>query len=615
MKYINKIYTLALMAVVALGFSACSDSEDYTPASKVAGMEVYFSGVNSTTKKDLSSKEHTFSIPVSRIKTAEAANVAVNVQIPEGSKITCATPSVTFAPGAKDGALHFSYNPDEMEFDKYDTIKVAIKDVDATSPYGVSEFTLIAGIPAPWVSLGKGKLVEDFYWGFETSVEIFQNQVEPSLYRIANVFVPGGPNASPWLYFKVLKKGDVVLDQTVPEDDMVYFYGDGSHYEFNSGYLNTTYNANVCLVFPGVFNSLNDPSNWVHNKVLGYQEDGTLGAVQLAPEYYMFGVGGWGGSESDGDLIITFPGYEMLDYSAEIEVVGRLIDTKENGQAVVNVTLGADVASAKVAMAAGKNPMVAYVMIQNGDESVKEITKDSELRFPYDEPGDYTVVVVTYDEEGNEQDAYSVLVKIPEGTGKETYTAIFKGIYSHCVKSFNEDGGPMWDGYEPEEALLYECDQNENKLMISPWVNLGYADNGTEGEGLVFTMDEDGMITVEPCFTGVTDSKYGDIFAWDLITAEVADIPSSYNDETGIFTFNLAWSVDAGDFGYTQDTYQLTGYADAKKKAAKNSNGLCAKKASSFKLPLVNKGMKKVQKAHKAFTCNATPSKNLKIKK
>ncbi len=595
MKYINKIYTLALMAAVAFGFSACTDSEDYTPAEKVAGMEVFFNGVDAVTKKNLSSQETTFSIPVSRVKTADAANVAVNVQTPAGSKISCANPSISFAAGAKDGSLNFTYKPDEMEFDKYDTIKVSISDVDATSPYGVSEFTLIAGIPAPWVSVGKGKLVEDFFWGFEANVEIFQNQVEPSLYRIANVFVPGGPSASPWLYFKVLKKGDVVFEQTIPEDDMVYFYGDGSHYEFNSGYVNTTYNANVCLVFPGVFSSLSDPSKWVHNKVLGYKDDGTLGAVQLAPEYYMFGVGGWGGSESDGDLIITFPGYEMLDFSAEIDVLGRFIDAKENGQAVVSVTLGEDVASAKVAMAAGKDAMVAYKMIQDGDESVQEITEDSELRFPYEQPGDYTVVVVTYDEEGNEQDAATALVKIPEGGGKETYTAVFKGIYTHCVKSFSESGDPMWNGYDPEEAILYECDQNENKYIISPWVNLGYVEyGGTEGEGLVFTMDEDGFLTVAPCFTGVSDNKYGDIFAWDLVTAGVANMPSYYDQNKGMFVFNLAWSVEGGNFGYTQDTYELTGYAEAPR-MAKAINGK-ATKVQSMKRMLPNEAKVKTFK-------------------
>ena len=595
MKYINKIYTLALMAALAFGFSACTESEDYTPAQKVAGMEVYFNGVNSVTTKNLSSKENSFSIPVSRVKTADAANVAVTVQIPEGSKISCSAPSVSFAAGAKDGSLNFSYNPEEMEFDHFDTIKVAIKDVDATSPYGVSEFTLIAGIPAPWVSVGQGKLVEDYFWGFEVKMDIYQNQVEPSLYRIENVFVPDGANASPWLYFKVLKKGDVVLEQTVPEDDMVYFYGDGSHYEFNTGYLNTTYNANVCLVFPGVFNSLSDPSNWMQNKVLAYQEDGTVGAIQLAPEYYMFGIGGWGGSESDGDIIITFPGFEMSDYSAEIDVVGRLIDTKENGQAVVNVTLGEDVASAKAAMAAGKDPMVAYEMIQNGDESVQEITESSELRFPYDESGDYTVVVVTYDEEGNEQGSFSALVKIPEGGGKETYSALFKGIYTHCVKSYSEEGGPMWEDYDPEEAILYECDQNENKLMISPWVNLGYEDNGTEGEGLVFTIDEENNIIVEPCYTGVTDSRYGDIFAWDLTTAGLTDqLPSYFDEESGTFVFNLAWSVEAGDFGFTMDTYLLTGYAEAPRKA-KAASPISVKNMKRS-LPL-----KKAAAMHKSF--------------
>lgn len=621
MKYINKIYTLALMAAVAFGFSACADSEDYTPADKVAGMEVYFSGVNSTTKKDLSSKENTFSIPVNRIKTAEAANVAIDIQIPEGSKISCASPSVSFAAGASQGNLELSYKPEEMDFDHYDTIHVAIKDVNSTSPYGVSEFTLIAGIPAPWLSLGAGELIEDFFWGFKTKVEIFQNQVEPSLYRIENVFEPEGDNASPWLYFKVLKAGDTVLDQTIPEDDMVYFYGDGEHDSFNTGVFNTTYNADICLVFPGTFKSLGDPTDWMQNKVLAYQEDGSIGAIQLAPEYYMFGVGGWGGSESDGDIIISFPGYTLADYEAEIDVVGRLIDKKENGQAVFDITLGEDVASAKVAMAPGKGTEdAAYKLIQDEDPSVVEITSSQEVRIPYEEPGYYTVIVVTYDADGKEQKFASSNINIPEnGEPKEIFEAVFTGIYSHCVKSLDGEG-PMWEDYDSEDGMLYVSNLDEDRCMISPWVNLGYEEIGTEGEGMIFIWDEEDNITVPECFTGVTDSKYGDIWAWDVITAQVEDaedMASYFDDETGTINFFLAWSCSYGDFSYTMDTFELTGFAEAgaKKRAAKYNKGIFGKKFSNFKLPLINNGAKKVKKVHKPFTTNATPSKNLKLKK
>lgn len=615
----NKIFKLMFTALVGiLALASCTNSDDYEMAAKLSGEQVYFPNTLSSTV-NLKSTEISYTIPVMRVNSSGEVTVPLTVEY-AGEAMTIPT-SVTFKDGQTETSLTIAYDADKLGFDNFEKVTLKIGNDDYTTIYGASSFTCSFGIPAPWTSLGKCTFIENYMFGIEKECAIYQNDIDNSLYRIENAFNPSGPNASPWLYVKILKKGDVVLDETIPEDGYVYFYGGGANAnEFNTGVENTNYGADVCLVFPGTFTSMPDPSFWTHNKVTGWKEDGTPGSVQLAPMYYMFGVGGWNQSQADDIINIILPGFVVVDYSAEIEAVGRLIDKKENGQAVFDITLGADVASAKVAMAPGKGAEeAAYKLILDEDPSVVEITSSQEVRIPYEEPGDYTVIVVTYDADGNEQKYATATIYIPEnGAPKEIFEALFTGIYSHCVKSLDGEG-PMWDGYDPEEGMLYVSNLDEDRCMISPWVNLGYEEEGTEGEGMIFLWDEEDNITVPECFTGVTNSKYGDIWAWDLVTAQVEgaeDMASYYDEKTGIINFFLAWSCSAGHFSFTHDTFELTGYADAgaKKKAAKHNKGVFTKKSCNFKLPLVNNGVRKV-KAHKSLTFKSAPSKNLKIKK
>ncbi len=575
----------ALVGILAL--ASCTNSDDYEMASKLSGEQVYFPNTLSSTV-NLKSTENSYAIPVMRVNSS--GEVAVPITVEYDGKALAIPASVTFKDGQTQTELTIAYDADKLGFDNFESATFKIGNEDYTTIYGANSFTCSFGIPAPWTSLGKCTLIENYMFGIEKECAIYQNDIDNSLYRIENAFNPAGPNASPWLYVKILKKGDVVLDETIPEDGYVYFYGGGANAnEFNTGVENTNYGADVCLVFPGTFTSMPDPSFWTHNTVTAWKEDGTPGSVQLAPMYYMFGVGGWNQSQADGILNIVFPGYVMLDYSVELEAEGRFIDNKENGYAVVNATLGIDVYQTKIAMTPGNDAAAAYELIKNGDESVITVegSGSMEVRIPYENPGEYTIVAVTYDAEGNEQEASYVSILIPDsGAPKEIFKAIFKGIYTHCVKSFSESGDPMWKGYDPEEAILYESNLDESRFMISPWVNLGYEEDGTEGEGLVFTMDEDGFLTVKPCFTGVSDNKYGDIFAWDLVTAGVANMPSYYDQDKGMFVFNLAWSVEGGNFGYTQDTYELTGYAESPRQSKTVKN--ISVKNMKCTLPLKN---------------------------
>lgn len=632
-------YAAVIGAIVA--FASCTNDYEYTPAQKPA-QEVFFPS-SQPTKLGLSPAESTFELPVMRAATPEAVTVPVKVTISEGSKITCQASSIEFAAEQEQGALSFAYNPEEMEYDVYDTITVEI-DPAYSSPYGNSKLTLLAGVAAPWQTLGEATFVENYYWSFEIDINIEQNQLEPTLYRMANPYatvfnlynMSVSNEASEYLYIRVLQKGEEFREQTIESDGLVYFYGDSSWKDeesgntlenlFNTGYFHTTYSADLCIVHPCRFTSLSDQSNWGCSRVLDYKEDGSIGAIQLAGNYYMFGVGGYGGQDKDGNITIYMPGYDPKDYSLDIEAAGRYIDAAENGYAIFNVSLGADVEEAKIAMSAGKDPNVAYSLIVNGDASVQTITASGEVRIPYEGGGDFTVLMVGYDAEGNEVNAVYDIINVPVG-GSETnfFEAMYVGTYTHGVKSFVEDGSIMWENedgtpYSDDTAVLYGNTENPGEYMISPWLNKGWAENDTEGEGLVFNMFEDGSVTVPCSYTGVNAGDYGEIFAWDFVTAGAADIPSGYDSETGTFNFYLAWSVTAGHFGFTLDTYQLTGTA-----AARPSKAASRLRKDSKMPTLISKlttdvegkplaGMKKAAKKHN-FSFKTAGLPNAKIKK
>jgi len=52
--------------------------------------------------------------------------------------------------------------------------------------------------------------------------------------------------------------------------------------------------------------------------VAAYKEDGTPGQVNLAPWYYITGVGGWNKSQEDKQIEIIFPGFMRFPLSALI---------------------------------------------------------------------------------------------------------------------------------------------------------------------------------------------------------------------------------------------------------------------------------------------------------
>lgn len=223
-----------------------------------------------------------------------------------------------------------------------------------------------------WVSIGKGKYLDNYLWklmewteGQYVEVEIFRDAMDPTNYRISS---PYGAAATAFKY--KLPKG--VSSTVGPEDmDLSILPGDLVNYKtpHNTGIIhpNIKYKdesngkrIETQLVHPGSGYLGNYDES--HNTVIKYQENGLPAIIQLAPIYWWMtnaqtGNGYWSGGEgtySSNDVVrILFPGAsdESYDLDASAAFVEIVDDTPENPIALVNAYLGIDLAGGQLVIA------------------------------------------------------------------------------------------------------------------------------------------------------------------------------------------------------------------------------------------------------------------------
>lgn len=147
---IKNIFSLALGLVIAAGFASCTDEPEYTPASQVAGMQVYFPETNPT-KIDLEQKDSSFEIELAREVADKEAGVALAVT---GTNLEDYTfpKTVTFPAGEKTVKFAVEYKGSNLEYEALDTFAITVNDEKNVSPYSISKYEFVAGVPAPWTA-------------------------------------------------------------------------------------------------------------------------------------------------------------------------------------------------------------------------------------------------------------------------------------------------------------------------------------------------------------------------------------------------------------------------------------------------------------------------------
>ena len=550
-KYFN--YSLMLM-LVGLLFASCADEyKSYTPA-KIDTDQVYFSKdlSHDFDLEDFDVKEIT--IPVSRQKTDNELTVQLGLIDTQDTVFTLKTKTVTFPAGAATANAVVTFDASKWDYDEFKTGSIYIVDdviepeelvlpedstaTDSTktengaarrkaqeqtntpnpqytTQWGDHSFYFIVGVPAPFEAVGIGTFTDAFWEEGTCDVQILRNTVNPNIYRIVDPYGSFGQsyyddNRTMNLDIEILKPGDKLGDVEITQEDLIFYS------IFNIGYFHSSYSQYINLIHPYYFGG--DESTFLFNKVVAYQEDGTPGEINIAPYYYMNGVGGWNHTSDMGTMKVVFPGYEPKDYALEITYKGIFNDTNEVPFAVVAATLGEDVETVKaVVIEADADPDAVADAIEAGELEATDIDTSNldfiQVPIAEDLTGKLQVVLVVIDADGKAQTVASANFEYFGKGDANPWVSLGKGLYT------DNFFGPLFTrAGEPIGPYEVEVQENQNEPGLYRLVDPYSADNFTlttaEDSYTNTTIEIDATdpegVIIYPQFTGA-DYGYGAI--------------------------------------------------------------------------------------------------------
>lgn len=539
MNKIHNLFTTLLLAVTALTLGSCTDEYEYTAAT-VEGQQVYFSNTLASTQ-NLSDAESSFNVSLNRIMTD--GELTVNLTLDDASGIYSIPSSVSFADGEDEVSIPVSYDPTKLEYDVFNDVTIAIADVDYTTPYGNSSYSFSAGMPSPYVLLGTGRFEDNNVASGYSEVEIYQNKNNPNEIRImhpydeiAEYLGSTGYQTYPELYPEYLQLCIMKNGETFPSgaavtaDDLVYFEQSYIGFALFSNSTNCTQ-----ILHPSLLSGL--PVEY--NRVLAWQEDGTPGQIQLAPYYmdHMEGSSVYGTSMAnlDGGIIITFPGYNPKDYSVSVSYLGAFSSADGESFAMGNVTLGADIEEAKVAVVEGNDVNAALSQIMSGAVETTTVTESGEVRIPCKYSGTCTMLAIGYAE--GEMQAYNAAT-FEFTLGPSEWTSIGTGLYTDYILctflSDSETGAPA-------PAINYPVTVQESTTtpgvyrLLSPYdpeVNpygSYFSYDASSSYNIIINASDPDAVYMQMQPTGVTAGQYGDIYIMSYGGYEI-DMGNSFAD-------------------------------------------------------------------------------------
>ncbi len=468
-KFINIRTTLLVAALLA--FVACSDDDDFEAGPLATGNGYYFDGTASSSIA-LSAAETSFTVPVYRSNIGSDATVAVATTVTltttdaggavvdaDASSLFDIPSSVSF--GANENVANFTigYDPDVLEYETY-SFTLSVEGSGETSPYGVASYSFTAGVEEPWTSLGKATFYDYFYFYYPYEVEIQQNDLDPTRFRLVEPYLEGLEDPDEgytdyapftpgeYMTFQIMQPGQKLNNTTITMDDLVYFD------PYDPGWFFSDYGSEVLIYHPSAFSGWQSESDWTYSTVVSYQADGVTPAmVQLGPIYYMPDYGGYWDCHDDGYIVIVFPGadYVETDYSVGVSYKGTYTDTRDNVYAIGSFTLGADVAYAEVAMAAGNDASSLLYGILDGMVESQTITSDCSLTFPLEDSGQYTIMIVSYDESGEAWEYDYVVISYYASSSENPWTSLGYAEYTDDFVSALYSVGNMTYDVEIQE--------------------------------------------------------------------------------------------------------------------------------------------------------------------
>ena len=565
MKNLKSIFFAAVAALFTL--TSCGDDDyTYVVGSKASGAYLV---AEKSTYVFTPGQEQVLTLKVARTEDAAAEEVTLSgdndkFQVPA---------SIAFSAGEKEKVLQIPFSMETGESEKLN-----LKITSTTSEYASGSLSLTVNCDYNWESLGLGTFTDAFFMDGTYDVEIMQNVDIPTMFRVIKPydgpieeedypsdFVLNGKQCE-YIEFRLLSAGDELEGVTLTLDNLVYFS------QAETGFNYPDLESDIVILHPSGSNKLRTELDYSFNKVEAYQEDGTPGIVQLAPRYQMVQDGrGWNYNQENNMIVITFPGFSPKDYTMDFTYSGRMTDlfgTTDYVQGVV--TLGADIAAVRLAIASDETYDDVLAGLQDGTVEGMLVEKSGQVQVPTDlTTGHYYMLMVGLDGDGNVVATNdSDPARFFYTSSKEQWEVVGTGLYTYGADVYADLEEYSMSFYEGSEtATLYKSTTTDGLYTIKPW------GNAEANYGLVFWWDtETNELVVDGAETGDEDiyeyegETYNDgpVVFYTLDMLGFSDYKSAYDPATTTFTFSGSYVSDEGWYGGVKETFVLNGSASAR---------------------------------------------------
>lgn len=603
-------YTLvAAASAMALGFSACSDDNEYQPATATPGL--YFS-TGAAATEGIDPDATSFTVTVSRSGMTEAATYALSSTAAIGSAELEAAEnpftvpaSVAFADGAESADVVININPALFDANTAYTLILALPEDAPAYNFGSTTTVLTVQVKeswSDWEEYGDGLATWNYAQGFFSDLSGDDPDLPLSIRDNLN-----DPT-----------KHQFRLEHWAANTTLIIDWDETTNIctiepQLTGKKLNVT-GIGVCDCYISTIYPLFDDTT---EAAEASTFDPETGEFDLYVLYVVPYNGGWGRFDDGGYEYLTCG--EYADYSIALTYNGYLTKPNEEMAASLTVSVGAQASKALLAISADLGATDLLGAILGGTVETVELGPgaNQNVELPIATAGDYTVVAVSFKDDEAQQAAKAEFA-VTAGTGGSWKNIATVDFVDGWVTPFYE----ITDKNEnviPYTELAWQVQgqaslENDGVYRLkSPWTNddcvlyyLGANINKTATD-LIIDAQNPNCVKVVPQYSGFSSSSeefYIANMAGYYSTQGIEDnaiIGEGFNDiwDDGYIYISVplvGWTIDKctlihRDEPHTEIFFDLQGSsaapAKAKAKNTFNAARVNASVKSGLRIPMI----------------------------